>query len=75
MQKLKFTNHPLSDLEVPISKEEWTAIKEAVETYSRQYGYPFHCGDDDKEFFKVLFAKLTLLESLDTDNPLQSLKK
>jgi hypothetical protein len=71
MQKLTLTNHSLADLEVPLSKEEWLALKEAVQVYARQHGYPFSCGDDDKEFFKILFAKLELLESLDTDNPLQ----
>ena len=71
MQKLTLTNHPLADLEVPLSKEEWLTLKEALQNHARSFGYPFNCGDDDKEFFKILFAKIELLESLDTDNPLQ----
>ncbi len=73
MQKLTLTNHPLDDLEVPLSREEWLALKEAMQVYARQHGYPFNCGDDDKEFFKILFAKLDLLESLDKDSPSQDI--
>ena len=73
MQKLTLTNHPLADLEVPLSKEEWLTLKEALQNHARSFGYPFNCGDDDKEFFKILFAKVELLESLDKDSPSQDL--
>ena len=70
MRKLQLTNHPLSDLEVPLSKEEWLAIVEAVQHFAHKHSHP-KCNKDDKEFFDVLIAKVTLLRYLDTDNTLQ----
>ena len=53
-----------------LSKEEWLAIVEAVQHFAHKHGHP-KCNKDDKEFFDVLIAKVTLLRYLDTDNTLQ----
>ena len=71
MQHLKLTNHELADLEVPLSKVEYQCIIEAVQKYASQLGYPHAIGDEDKEFFETLFAKIHLIKQLNTDNTQQ----
>ncbi len=71
MQKLVLTNHQLSDLEVPLSKEEWIFIRISVKAYQKKLGYPNNCTEDDQEFFETMNSKLQLLQQLDTDNTQQ----
>ena len=68
MQSLTSTSHPLSNLEVPVSTEEFKTVNEAIKFYaSRECGWP-HCAPEDKEHFDVLLAKITLLQALSNNS-------
>ena len=68
MQSLTSTNHPLSNLEVPVSTDEFQTITEAVKFYaSRECGWP-RCDPADKEHFDVLLAKIILLQALSNNS-------